>query len=87
MQLIKRRSRIINYFGIEFEICYRAGFIATDSDGDVYWYSELPKTDNSKAQWFLIDDNNQGFSLLLAWVDLGDLNWKDTLKSTKDITI
>lgn len=75
MKLRKLLSKEVDYFGIKLTVPSDLMYIATDADGLVYGYFDEP-TINLALWWRSWSDN----SITLATVELGDTDWRETLR-------
>lgn len=78
MELIKNAEyRTIEYFGEELKIPAHHCYIATDEDGFVYSFDELP--DYKNGEWVHDNDSSVHSIQYIALFNLQDLEAQDTL--------
>ncbi|WGL99111.1 hypothetical protein QE177_04300 [Arsenophonus sp. aPb] len=78
MKLIEkceRETKDVNYFGIELTVDADINFLATDDDGCVFGYLQMPKYDCVAKVWV----PNRGQPCPVAIVDLDNKDGKNTL--------
>ncbi len=68
----------VDYFGIPVAVPLSAKFIATDSDGDVYYYNDEPFMEDD-GSW----DSEDYFKFMGLKIQMDDVDWKETLMEIK----
>lgn len=66
----------VEYFGLKIHIKTAHKYIATDADGVMYSFLAKPTIQDNDSEWdsALFDHSS------VATLDLGDVDWKDTLR-------
>lgn len=78
MKILEKADKIkykeVNFHGITLSVQTTENFIAADKDGSVWSFITEPHADNVRGEW-----GNLEYSVFVARVGLGDVEWSETL--------
>lgn len=77
IKLTQPKTKTVEYFGLTLDVPYWANYLATDNDGELWAYQEIPNYSEGLICYF---ESYEGNNEKIADVDLECLDAKNSLK-------